>query len=44
MLGLLQTEAMRERHWKELRFAVKADFDEAGEDFNLDKMFTLGLL
>lgn len=35
---------MRERHWKELRFAVKADFDETGEDFNLDKMFTLGLM
>lgn len=44
LLGLLQTEAMRERHWKELRFSVKADFDETGDDFNLDKMFTLGLL
>lgn len=35
---------MRERHWKELRFEVKADFDETGEDFNIDKTFTLGLL
>lgn len=35
---------MRERHWKELRFEVKADFDETGDDFNLDKLFTLGLL
>jgi dynein heavy chain len=35
---------MRERHWKELRFEVKADFDETADDFNLDKLFTLGLM
>lgn len=35
---------MRERHWKDLRFEVKADFDENGDDFNLEKLFSLGLL
>jgi dynein heavy chain len=35
---------MRERHWKELRLEVKADFDETGDDFNLEKLFTLGLM
>ena len=35
---------MRERHWKDIRFEVKADFDENSEDFTLDKLFSLGLL
>lgn len=35
---------MRERHWKELRFEVKDDFDENSEEFNLEKVFSLGLL
>lgn len=35
---------MRERHWKELRFEVKDDFDETSEEFNLEKLFTLNLL
>ena len=39
----LRDEAMRERHWKELRFEVKEDFDENAEDFSLEKVFELGL-
>jgi hypothetical protein len=35
---------MRERHWKEIRFEVKADFDETADDFNLEKLFSLDLL
>jgi len=35
---------MRERHWKELRFEVKDDFDEAGDDFTLEKALSLNLL
>jgi hypothetical protein len=35
---------MRERHWKELRFEVKDDFDETGEDFTLEYIFKLDLL
>jgi dynein heavy chain len=44
LIRLLQGDAMRPRHWKELRFEVKEDFDEAGEDFTLEKVFSLGLL
>lgn len=35
---------MRERHWKELRFEVKDDFDETADEFTLEKVFSLGLL
>ena len=35
---------MRERHWKDIRFEVKADFDETADDFNLEKLFSLDLL
>ena len=34
----LRDESMRERHWKELRFEVKEDFDENAEDFTLEKI------
>jgi hypothetical protein len=34
---------MRNRHWKELRYEVKDDFDEKGEDFTLEYMFKLNL-
>jgi dynein heavy chain len=40
----LRDDAMRERHWKELRFEVKDDFDENSDEFTLDKVFSLGLL
>ena len=35
---------MRDRHWKELRFEVKDDFDETSEEFTLEKVFSLNLL
>ena len=40
----LRSDAMRERHWKELRFEVKDDFDEQSDDFTLEKVFGLNLL
>mmetsp|Transcript_20727 Transcript_20727/g.31788 ORF Transcript_20727/g.31788 Transcript_20727/m.31788 type:complete len:653 (+) Transcript_20727:3424-5382(+) len=40
----LRDDAMRERHWKELRFEVKDDFDENSEEFTLEKVFSLNLL
>jgi len=40
----LRDQAMRERHWKELRFEVKDDFDETSEEFTLEKVFSLNLL
>ncbi len=39
----LRDEAMRERHWKELKFEVKEEFDENGPEFTLEKIFELGL-
>jgi dynein heavy chain len=39
----LRDEAMRDRHWKELRFEVKHDFDETADDFTLEKIFELEL-
>jgi dynein heavy chain len=44
LLVELRADAMRERHWKELRFEVKDDFDEQGDEFNLEKVFSLNLL
>ena len=40
----LSDPAMRERHWKELRFEVKDDFDETSDEFTLEKVFSLNLL
>jgi len=40
----LRDDAMRERHWKELRYEVKVDFDETSDEFNLEKIFSLNLL
>jgi dynein heavy chain len=40
----LRDDAMRERHWKELRFEVKEDFDENSDEFSLEKVFSLNLL
>jgi dynein heavy chain len=39
----IQEPYMRNRHWKELRYEVKDDFDEKGEDFTLEYMFKLNL-
>mmetsp|Transcript_43570 Transcript_43570/g.42046 ORF Transcript_43570/g.42046 Transcript_43570/m.42046 type:complete len:174 (-) Transcript_43570:346-867(-) len=40
----LRDEAMRERHWKELRFDVKEDFDEDSPEFTLEKIRNLNLI
>jgi dynein heavy chain len=40
----LRNEAMRDRHWKELRIEVKEDFDENDASFTLERVFSLGLL
>jgi dynein heavy chain len=39
----LRSEAMRPRHWKDLRHRVKEDFDEKSDEFTLEKVFDLGL-
>lgn len=40
----LRDEAMRERHWKELRFKVTEVFDETSDDFTLEKIRSLNLI
>jgi dynein heavy chain len=37
----LRDEAMRERHWKELKFDLKGDFDETSDDFTLEMIRSL---
>ena len=44
LLTDLRDDAMRERHWKEIRFEVKDDFDEQSDEFNLEKVISLNLL
>jgi dynein heavy chain len=39
----LRDDAIRERHWKELKFEVKEEFDEESSEFTLEKIFDLGL-
>ena len=43
LIADLRDEAMRERHWKELKFEVKEEFDEGAPEFTLEKIFDLGL-
>ncbi len=43
LIADLRDEAMRERHWKELKFEVKEEFDEESPEFTLEKIFELGL-
>lgn len=40
----LRDESMRPRHWNELRFEVKEEFNEQSEDFTLEKIFELELV
>lgn len=44
LIFALKQDFMRERHWKELRFEVKDDFDETAEEFTLEKVLALNLL
>jgi len=39
----LREESIRPRHWNDLRFEVKEEFNEQSEDFNLEKVFELKL-
>jgi len=40
----LRDESMRDRHWKDLRYEVKEDFNENSDSFNLERIFELNLL
>ena len=39
----LRNEAMRDRHWSELKMEIKKSFDPTADDFTLEKVFALGL-
>ena len=39
----LRNPAMRDRHWTQLKEEIHKPFDEAGEDFTLEKIIELGL-
>lgn len=43
LIGELRNEAIRDRHWKQLRAEVSQDFDEKADDFTLAKVFDLEL-
>lgn len=43
LIADLRDESIRERHWKELKFEVKEEFDEESSEFTLEKIFDLGL-
>ena len=37
----LRDESIRPRHWNDIRFEVKEEFNENSEDFNLERVFDL---
>lgn len=39
----LTEECIRPRHWNDIRFEVKEEFNEDSEDFNLERVFELKL-
>lgn len=39
----LRDESIRPRHWNDIRFEVKEEFNENSEDFNLERVFELQL-
>jgi dynein heavy chain len=46
MMGLLPDllhESIRERHWNDIRFEVKEEFNQHSDEFNLEKVFELEL-
>lgn len=43
LIGELRNEAIRERHWKELKIEVSHEFDENSDEFTLEKVFSLQL-
>ena len=40
----LRDESMRQRHWNDVRFEVKEEFNEQSEEFTLEKIFELELV
>jgi len=39
----LRDESIRDRHWNDIRFEVKEEFNEKSEEFNLERVFELNL-
>lgn len=39
----LRSDALRERHWKQLKMEIVEDFDENADDFTLEKVLALNL-
>lgn len=44
LISDLRDESMRPRHWNELRFEVKEEFNEQSDEFTLEKIFELDLV
>lgn len=40
----LRDESIRPRHWNDIRFEVKEEFNEQSDDFTLEKIFELDLV
>jgi dynein heavy chain len=40
----LRDESMRQRHWNDVRFEVKEEFNEQSDEFTLEKVFELELV
>ena len=43
LINDLRSDALRERHWKQLKMEIVEDFDEKGDDFTLEKVISLNL-
>jgi dynein heavy chain len=43
LLPDLRHESIRERHWNDIRFEVKEEFNQESDEFNLEKIFELEL-
>ena len=39
----LKDDSIRQRHWRDIRFEVKEEFNETADDFTLEKVFELQL-
>ena len=43
LINDLWSDALRERHWKQLKMEIVEDFDENADDFTLEKVIALNL-
>lgn len=43
LINDLRSDALRERHWKQLKMEIVEDFDENADDFTLEKVIALNL-